>query len=111
MKYPKDWFLNFEYPNVEIASVPKTEYIHGVGYPSFGAGWVVIHPIPCKEECNDGEEVVDVGASKPLVEITRTKNIEEATYALTFDYWQGDQKEIMYRKLFKIFLSTFKFTK
>lgn len=115
VKYPPGWHVNSEFPDVEIVSVQKTQYIQGVGYPQFGAVWMVIHPIPCKNECSNGEEVVDVGASKLVVEITKTKAYHAAdisatvTYAITFSYWKGDKNESMYRQVFDQILSTLKF--
>jgi len=107
LKYPKGWRINSEKPNVEIASVPLSQYLHGVGTPPKGAAWISV--IMVDEEGIVGEERIEVGPNSVIIFHNFYKSGLKRIYKIRGGYWEDDPNENIYKGVFNQILSTFQF--
>ncbi len=107
-KYPQGWYLNFEEPDVEVASVPKSDYVRGFGIPAFGNVWVEINEWGSKGL--DGESATDIYEDIKIIELKKFATAEDLIYKVSLSFYQGDIRENNYRSVFNQIFSTFKFT-
>lgn len=108
-KYPDSWFLNSEEPNIEIATVPVSQYLHGVGSPPHGAVWVTISTVESRG--SDGESTISVGPNAGIINLASYKENKGNILQLQGGFWQDDsqQKQITDRAIINQILSTFTF--
>lgn len=107
VKYPESWYLIFEEPNVEFASVPKNKYLYGVGIPERGGAWITF--IRRDKKRNDGEKVLQIYNDIYIVEVSVFKEHNGLIYEIISSFYRDDPKENFYRGISDQILSTFLF--
>lgn len=112
-KYPQDWYLNFEEPNIEVATVPRSSYAHGTGIPPHGSAWLeVIRRDVASPEGVFEEELLgeDAAAKSPiLVKMVTIKKDKGLMFEIVGYFYKYDVRQDLYGAIIDHITSTFRF--
>src|SRR3989344_905736 len=103
MKYPPDWYIQFENPSVFFANVPKEKNLE-TGIPPNPGYWIAVK----KEACKDVVEEFTKYEIEPKYYIL-LKTVCKPNFTIALGLWESDADKESHKLILDQILSTFKF--